>query len=206
MPRLHLLLMPAFLLACLCPRVESFPSIAVYDSPDAGRYCDCATPDTPPVLELPLFESKTLYVLAHRVDEGIQGAEFGISGFPSSGIILSVSPNPAAVFSQSSLLLTVVGSVLAFDACQLPSSPGGPVLLYTIVCTTLEPFAPRTLRLTGVFPNSPNTVTPNVILCDGPVFTAEQAHQADEVVLQSAEVIAVESKSWSTIKGLYKGR
>ena len=148
----------------------------------------------------------TLYVLAYPrgiFAGGITASEFRVDDFPADWVIVSVTPNPEANLTLGNPLGP--GCNIAFPSCQTGTS--GVVVLYTIRFVALSIVTQGVLSVGGhTTPSIPLLPCPRLILCDGPAdyFGCSQGGSATINYYERYCITAVEQKSWSAVRTLYR--
>lgn len=172
----------------------SAQSIGVFGD-NAGGSCNIAAP---------AGGAGSLFILATlggAVSGGMTGAEFRVDNIPPSWF-LNVTPNPAANLTLGAPFAAGGGANIAFPGCQIGG--GGVVLLYSVSFFALSSETNRTLSvLRHTTPSNLNFQCPLLTLCDSPVFTKVCVNGGQAVINGPSCTVAVEQKSWSSVKALY---
>ena len=131
------------------------------------------------------------------------GLEFRVAGLPVSSIPPSTEffPSPAAILGTS----ISDGLTVAWHTCQGENATA-PVLLGRVTLISLNPVGEHTLAIQGsLTPSNPEFPCPLVNLCDPPAFAKVCVAGGHAFMNSSREcTVAVEERSWSEVKGLYR--
>lgn len=145
----------------------------------------------------------TLYVnatLAGQTAGGTSGAQFSISGVPSTWFKI-VTPNPQASATNGDLL--GVGCAIAFQPCMAP--PGGCVNLYTILLVPTTVVQDVRLTVHKVLTRwEPPWDLPELYGCE-PDFTRFLVDGGTAILNGPPCTVATASMTWSNVKALYRG-
>lgn len=186
-----MLLVRVFLLALLTSLISS-PALSNFDITGETDYSN--------LLVAPDGSGKAWVSL--RSNGGVTGSEFRLQGIPEGWTVVAV-PNPVAAVVLGDPT-SVVGANINFSSCQ----GQGDVLLYELTIFPNSHQGDWMLEIVARNPpTNPYFACPTSILCDMPVFSSRCERVASLCVSSIAYPgcgTAVEGKTWSEVKDLYK--
>jgi len=146
--------------------------------------------------------------LAGATAGGITGVEFRLDNSNSSAYIVSFDAEPGTIYIGN---LTLIGGNIAFAECQT----GPRVKLGTLSILEMVPTQDVTLTVRQRYePTHMDYQCVRAVLCDGPVFSSvcvgapnsdhwRAVLNPSDGVSGDCEPVAVETTSWSSVKGLF---
>ena len=135
---------------------------------------------------------------------GFEGAEFRVTGLPSTAIPPAIEffNNPAVTLG----LNVADGVAVAYNGC-LGEGSSSPIPLGRILLVSLNPVGEHLLTVErSSTPSHPNFLCPLLTLCDPPFYLVVACASGGQAFLNSSRdcTVAVEERSWSQVKQLYK--
>jgi hypothetical protein len=134
---------------------------------------------------------------------GFTSAELRVTGLPSGPIPPQTEffNNPAVTIGNS----IADGQIVAYNSCQ-GEGASGPVPLGKITLVSINPVGEHLLTVeASLTPSNPNFVCPALTLCNDPSYTKVCVAGGQAFLNSSRDcTVAVEERSWSQVKQLYK--
>ena len=149
----------------------------------------------------------TVYILARTggwLPDGVTGAEFWVSGFPT-GWFTVVTPNPANTVALGNPFATVppLRANIAFPMCMRPDD-NGMVLLYSVVLIPVSVVTDACLTpQVAIPPSNPQYVTPILSGCDMDLIAPAVGYPFLMNPVTGGCVVAVERTTWGSVKSFY---